>query len=411
MTRYAVLVAFFLLACGDAAQAAPASQTPKASDFFTPEQIARGKAYRFENRVVYFVSLCVEVGALVLLLTTGLGGALRDIVSRLAGHRPWLSALLFSASVLILLSLVSLPTSLYSGYFHEHAYGMSTQGPRGWLLDYGKSTLVNVAVFAPVGLALWAFIRRFPDGWWLPAWGGAAVGSVLLVFVAPIVIDPIFHTFKPIRDEAFRGRALDLAGRAGIQVEEVLEMDASARTRHVNAYFTGLGRTKRIVIYDTLLRGTTPDEAALILAHEMGHWRHDHIWKGIGLSCVGTLIILLVACRSVDWAAAGGRMGLGGTDDPLALGLVLLLVIILNFLSLPAQSAISRSFERQADLESLRLTDLPDAFVAVERKLSVNNLADVTPGWAAYYLFYTHPSVMERIGMALTYKNGDRGSN
>jgi STE24 endopeptidase len=227
--------------------------------------------------------------------------------------------------------------------------------------------------------------------------------------VAPIVIDPIFHTFKPIRDEAFRRRALDLAARAGVRVEEVLEMDASARTRHVNAYFTGLGRTKRIVIYDTLLKGTTPDEASLILAHEMGHWRHDHIWKGIGWSCIGTLIILLAACKAVSWAG-GGRMGLAGTDDPLALVLILLLVVILNFLSLPAQNAISRSFERQADMESLRLTDMPDVFVEAERKLSVNNLAEVTPGWATYYLFYTHPSVMERIGMALTYKIGDRGS-
>ncbi len=396
-------VSVFLSDCRGDSRIAP---TPKASDFFSPEQIARGKAYRFENRVVYFISLGIRVGALALLLTTGAGGALRGFVSQMAGGRPWLSATLLSASVLILLAVVSLPTSLYSGYFHEHAYGLSTQGLSGWFLDYGKSLCVTLAVFVPVGLVLWALIRRFPDAWWLPAWGASGVGTVVLVFVAPILIDPIFHSFRPVQDQDFRQRTLRLAGRAGIPVNEVLEMDASRRTRHVNAYFTGLGRTKRIVIYDTLLRGSTPEEAELILAHEMGHWRHDHIYKGIGLSLIGTLVVLWIAHRAVAWAAAGGRFGLAGGDDPLALVLILLLVTVLNFLSLPAQNAVSRSFEREADVASLTLTDRPDTFVEAEKKLAAANLADVEPWWGTYYLFYTHPSVMERIGMALNYKQG-----
>ena len=387
-----------------------ADQIPKATDYFFPEQIARGKAYRFENRVLYFVSLGIQVTALVLLLTSGAGGALRGFVARMGGHRPWLSALFLSASVLVLLSAVSLPLSLYSGYFHEHAYGLSTQRLPDWFLDYGKSLLVNVALFAPVGLVLWALIRRFSGGWWLPAWGAAGLGMLLLVFIAPILIDPIFHSFRPIPDPAFRERALRLAERAGIRADEVLEMDASRRTRRVNAYFTGLGHTKRIVIYDTLLRGSTPEEAELILAHEMGHWRHDHIWKGIGLSLLGTLVLLLVAHRAVAWAASGGQFGLSGGDDPLALVLILLLVTVLNFLSLPIQNAVSRSFEREADMASLTLTDWPDVFVEAEKKLAVTNLADVEPWWGTYYLFYTHPSVLERIGMALNYKSRGQGS-
>lgn len=404
------LAALFLLTCQGVSQAASPGQTPKVTDFFTPEQIARGKAYRFENRVVYFISLGIQVGALIVLLTTGAGGWLRDFVSRMGGHRPYLSALLLSASVLVLLSAVSLPVSLYSGYFHEHAYGMSAQRLPDWFLDYGKSLLVTVAVFVPVGLALWALIRRFPEVWWLPAWGGAGAGTLVLVFIAPILIDPIFHSFRPIQDRAFRERAVRLAERAGIRVQEVLEMDASRRTRHVNAYFTGLGRTKRIVIYDTLLRGSTPEEAELILAHEMGHWRHDHIYKGIGLSLIGTLVVLLVAHRAVAWAVAGERFGLSGGDDPLALVLVLLLVTALNFLSLPIQNAVSRSFEREADVASLTLTDRPDAFVEAEKKLAAANLDDVEPWWGTYYLFYTHPSTLERIGMALNYKNRGQGS-
>ena len=183
-------------------------------------------------------------------------------------------------------------------------------------------------------------------------------------------------------------------------MEEVYQADASRRTRKGNAYFTGLGATKRIVLYDTLITQSDPEAVELVLAHEMGHWAHAHIWKGIALTLVGMGFALWCGARVLAWAGARGAFHLAGPADVAGLPLFLLLLFVLNLASLPLQSAISRHFERQADRASLELTKNPAAFIRAEVDLARTNLADLDPPPALVWLLYTHPPVAERIRMA-----------
>jgi STE24 endopeptidase len=220
------------------------------------------------------------------------------------------------------------------------------------------------------------------------------------VALAPVVIDPLFHTIRPLRDADVRQRVLDLAGRAGVPVDQVYEVDASRRTRKANAYFTGLGRTKRIVLYDTLLAGSGPEEVELVLAHEIGHWRRAHIWKGIGLSLLGMGIALWCGARVLEWAARRGAFHLAGPADVAGLPLFLFVLLVMHLASLPIQTGISRHFEREADRTSLELTGNAAAFIRSEVQLARSNLADLAPPRPVVWLLYTHPPVAERIRMA-----------
>jgi STE24 endopeptidase len=229
---------------------------------------------------------------------------------------------------------------------------------------------------------------------------------VLLVALAPVVIDPLFNTVRPLRDPDLSQRVIALAKRAGIPVDQVYEMDASRRTRKGNAYFTGLGHTKRIVLYDTLLTGTGPEEVELVVAHEIGHWRRAHIWKGIGLSFLGMGIALWWGARVLDWAVRRGGFHLAGPADVAGVPLFLLALFVLNLVSLPIQNGISRIFEREADRTSLTLTGNPMAFIRSEVELARSNLADLSPPAALVWLLYSHPPVAERIRMAEEFAKG-----
>jgi STE24 endopeptidase len=183
-------------------------------------------------------------------------------------------------------------------------------------------------------------------------------------------------------------------------------MDASRKTRKTNAYFTGLGRARRVVLYDTLIASSTPEEVELVLAHELGHWRRHHIWKGLALGAASMLGALWAIARILALAAASGRFAFIHPADVRSLPLLLLAFLVLHLTTLPVQQAISRAFEREADLESLRLTGNPDAFIASEVHLARANLADIEPPRPIVWLLYSHPPVLERIAMAEAFKAG-----
>jgi len=252
----------------------------------------------------------------------------------------------------------------------------------------------------PLGTLLVGLWRRTPNRWALWAWAGCGLATIVLVALAPIVIDPLFNTIRPLEDPALRQRVLTLADRAGLAVDQVYVSDASRRTTAENAYFTGLGATKRVVLYDTLLRHNDPEAVATVVAHEMGHWRHADIWKGIGLSLLGLAICFWCAARVLAWAGRGRRFRLTGPADMAAVPLVLLVFFTLNLVSLPLQNAISRSMERAADRTALELTRDPAAFIRSEVQLARAGLADLAPSRAVVFLLYTHPPTVERIRMA-----------
>jgi STE24 endopeptidase len=381
----------------------PGSLPPEIARHFTPAEVARGHAYTSGRYRIIAAATALRLAILLVLVLTPASAVLRSLAVRLVPAYPAVAVAVYVALLVALTEIVTLPLGYYAGFLREHAYGLSTQTQAGWLLDRAKGALVTLALAVPAGVGLSLLWRRYPGRWVLPAWGLGGALIILLVALAPIVIDPLFNTIRPLQRVELRERVLALAARAGIPVDQVYELDASRRTRKGNAYFTGLGHTKRIVLYDTLIAGSTPAEVELVLAHEIGHWQHAHIWKGIGLSILGLGIMLWCGARTLEWAAGQGRFHLAGPADIAGLPLFLLVCFVLSLAGLPIQNAISRAFERQADLTSLQLTRDPADFIRAEVTLARSNLSDLTPPAPIVWLLYTHPPVAERIRMAETF--------
>lgn len=379
---------------------APGNPPPEILAHFTPEDVARGHVYAVGRYWLFAAGTALRLAALALLIVTPASAALRNLAVRLSPARPAVAVAIYVALLVLIFELLTLPLGYYAGFVREHAFGLSTQTRAGWFLDRAKGALLTLALALPLGSLLALLWRRYPGRWVLPAWGLAGVVMILLVALAPVVIDPIFNVIRPLRDPAMAQRVMALTGKAGIPVDQVYEMDASRRTRKGNAYVTGIGHTKRIVLYDTLLMGSSPDEVELVVAHEIGHWKRAHIWKGIGLSLLGMGIALWCGARVLDWAVRRGGFRLAGPADVAGIPLFLLAMFVLSLASLPIQNAISRTFERQADRTSLELTGNPAAFIRSEVQLARSNLADLAPPRLVVWLLYTHPPVAERIRMA-----------
>ncbi len=366
--------------------------------YFTPEEIARGQSYMGGRYLLFGIRSVVQLAFFLVLIFAPASRTLRDLSEAWAGHCPWLALTLYAACLLLLYRLLLLPLELYGGYYREHMYGLSTQGLGGWFRDWGKGLLLQVILLLPTVNLLYLFIRRDPLRWFLPAGGVLTVLILVLAFAAPVLIDPLFHTFTPLKDADLKGRVIRLAERAGIAVEQVLEADASRRTVKANAYVTGFGQTKRIVLYDTLLTRASADEVEVVLAHEMGHRMYQHIWKGVGLSVVALFVGLGITALVLRWGSARGLIT--HPADPAGLPLLILTLLLLSLVTLPLQNVVSRHFERQADRAALELTGNRQAHIKVEVDLARSNLADITPPRWAVLLLYTHPPVLERIAIA-----------
>ena len=380
--------------------AAPDPTAPDVLKYFTPEDLARGHAYTSGRYWLFAAGTALRLGFLALLVFSPASAALRNLAVRCVPSRPAVAVAIYLLLLVVLSQLVTLPLGYYAGFVREHAFGLSTQSAPAWFLDRLKAALLELVLTVPPGCLLVLLWRRYPDRWVLPAWLLGAVLLLVLVALAPVVIDPLFNTTRPVQDAGLRQRVLALAQRAGLPAEGVYETDASRRTRKTNAYFTGLLATKRIVLYDTLIAQGDPEAVDLVVAHEMGHWKHTHIWKGIGLSLLGLGILLWCGARVVEWAGRNRLFHLAGPADVAAVPLFLLTLLLLSLLSFPLQNAISRGFEREADWASLDLTRNPPAFIRAEVSLARSNLADLAPPRPIAWLLYTHPPVLERIRMA-----------
>lgn len=301
----------------------------------------------------------------------------------------WLAAPLLAVIAVTITVLVRLPVSFWSSYLNERRWGFSTQSLGGWAADILRKVLLGwvfavVPVLGVVGLA-----HAFPSWWPAVAAPLAALFVLLVGFVAPVLLEPFFNHFAPLADEELAGNLRALAERAGVPVRDVLVCDASRRTTKLNAYVSGLGSTRRVVIFDTLLGRAQQPELELVLAHELGHRRAGHVAKATLLGMAGA-----VAGTLVVWAVVQHPR------DPTVAPLVLFLSLVLELVTLPFWTALSRRWERQADRFSLELTHDRDAFVSVHRDLAAANLSDLDPPRWLYRLLFTHPTTPERIAAA-----------
>jgi STE24 endopeptidase len=272
-----------------------------------------------------------------------------------------------------------------------------------WLIDNVKYTAVSSGITLFVLVGLYLLIRFFPRSWWALATLAGCLLAALFAFVLPILIAPLFNDFTPLEKTQWaylKPKVEELARKADVPVEDVLVMNASRQSQHSNAYFTGFGETRRIVLYDTLLKQHPPDEMESIVAHEIGHWQHNHIVKGIAYATAAALVGLFLLALILRWASGRALFGMHEPSDPAGLPFILLLSTLGSFVIWPIQSAISREFESQADEMSLDLARDPDAFIRAEETMARHNLGNVAPNSVYVWLFASHPPTIDRIRMA-----------
>src|SRR5687767_14260087 len=307
--------------------------------------------------------------------------------------------------VMLILAIVELPFAYYHGHRLEHRYGLSTQTTSHWLSDQGKGVLLGITM-AVVGTGIIYYaLREWPDHWWWISAAVFAVATVFLAQLAPVVLLPIFYKFKPLDRPALVARVMKLAASARTNINGVFEWVLSSHTKKANAALAGLGRTRRILLSDTLLTDYSDDEIEVILAHELAHHVHRDLWRGIAVQAVALLAGFFAA--SVLLAALAAPLGLRGTADPAGLPALLLIGGVWTFLLLPVVNGISRAQERAADRYALKATRNVDAFVTAMRRLSQQNLAEEYPSALVRFLFCSHPPIRERIDAARAFGRGE----
>lgn len=368
------------------------------------------KASRYHRlgRHARVVSLATGGGLLVGLLATGGSLALRDAAAYLLGQAGMPSGLapvaLVAAYGLLLAALhelLTLPASFYRGFVLERRYGLSKQTAGGWFLDHLKSSALGLLLVLAVSELVYAALRRWPDWWWAISAAALSLLMIALANLAPVVLLPLFYRFASLDRDALRERLVTLARRAGVPVVGAYEWTLGDRTSKANAALAGLGRTRRILLSDTLLSEYSDDEIEVVLAHELSHHVHRDIWRGI----VSESAILLAGLYAADRLLARFAAALGLTEVADVAGLPVLVLGAggVSLLLKPLANALSRAHEWRADQHALELTKNPEAFISAMRRLGAQNLAEERPSRLVELLFYTHPPVARRIAAAETW--------
>ncbi|MFH1024418.1 MAG: M48 family metallopeptidase [Planctomycetota bacterium] len=407
MTKWVILAGMGIAAASFAAAADFPARAPagvRAEDYFTAEEIARGKAYSASKMKFMAAGLALELAFWGVLLFSGMAAALERKLLALSGGRVWIAAPLFILAVIVVQHVVDYPLSYLREFRNEHAWGFSNLTFGAWNAEQLKALVVFLVIAVPGLMALYAVMRISPDRWWL--WMSGVFGGImiLIMWAWPIVIAPIFNTFTPLPDGELKARVLAMTEKGGVRVDKVLVVDASRQSKHTNAYFAGVGSSKRVVLFDTLVKDHTPEEVENVLAHEIGHWRKNHIWKGLVIALAGFVLFFFLADKLLGAGAARGWGGMAAKSALAGLPLIYLLATVVGFASQPFQNAVSRHFEREADREEIALTGRPEVLVSSMQRMARTNLSDVDPHPFKEWYFYSHPSVMNRIRMAVDYR-------
>jgi STE24 endopeptidase len=316
-------------------------------------------------------------------------------------QRPLAAGALGGAALSLALTAAPLPLSALMRKRALDA-GLATQPWRGWASDVAKSSAIG-AVLAGGGAALaLALMRRYGERWWIAGAAGSVAVGTAFTFAGPVVLDPIFNRFTPLPAGELRNDVLELAAAAGVRVKNVYEVDASRRTTAANAYVNGLGATKRVVLYDTLLRSFTREEARLVVAHELAHVHYRDVPHGLVGLALATPASMLAVARLTSRLDRSPRPG------PATLPALALASGIVSSVATTVSLQLSRAIERRADAFSLSLTGAPEAFISFSRRITLQNLGDPDPPRVLAALLGSHPSTIERIGIAKAYADGAR---
>jgi STE24 endopeptidase len=363
--------------------------------YFSRAEIERGRRYARPQLGLALARGAIELGSLVLLVRRPPRRLYRLF------RRPESAGAASAAALVVGLSLPPLPLQAIARR-RGISVGLVTQSWRGWAADLLKGAGIEAVLAGGAGAAVVAVTRRYPRGWWLPVSAGSVLFGAGLAALAPVVLDPVFNDFTPLPEGETRSDVLELAAASGVKIGEVFSVDASRRTTAANAYVTGLGPTKRVVLFDTLLDRYSRDEVRVVVAHELAHVRNRDVLRGVVYAALVAPAAAL-AVQRLSWTLSPER-GTAGALPALALAAVLV--------GAPTGligNRLSRALERRSDAYSLKLTGAADAFISFERAIALQNVADLEPPRWLTSLLATHPPTAERIGAAVSYAQSSPG--
>lgn len=375
---------------------------------FTPEN----RAYQQIRTALRLTTPLVPVLLTFVLYALGVFQRLRDLANARAKGR-WLRMLIFFTGYSVIMALLLFPISMYEGFALEHRFGFSTQTFGAWALDELKSLLFQIIAVGVVPLLAfsWRAVESSPKRWWLWIAAGTLPVAVAAVLLQPLVFDPMFNQFTPLKDQQLKAEILALGARADVPAKNVYEVDMSKQTKKVNAYVNGFGASQRIVLWDTTLQSMSKDEILFVMGHEMGHYVLKHIWKGLA----AIALLAFVAFALVAWltnaclARFGTGWGMTDVRDLAALPLVFAMLGLVSYLSQPVTNGLSRVTEHEADVFALEITHDGDAGGRAFLKLAALNKSDPEPSAWIRVLLYSHPPLADRIRFARDYKPWEKG--
>jgi Zn-dependent protease with chaperone function len=408
-------------------EAQPPSKLPPSPEAASPQLVQqkvtaytlppdRYKKARDLSRIQFrFILISFVYGLLALgvVLRWKLGAKYRTWAEN-ASSKRFLQALVFSPLLILTIDILELPTGIYDNWI-SRKYGISVQGWGSWTWDWAKGELISLTIGSLLIWVLYAVIRKSPRRWWFYFWLVSLPIAAFLIFLQPLIVDPMFHKFEPLakRDAALTVSLEKMVQRAGqnIPPERMFWMGAEEKTTALNAYVTGFGASKRIVVWDTTIAKMTTSQITFVVGHEMGHYVLQHIPKGLAFAAVLLFVFFYMGFRTIGWVLArwGGNWGVRGVDDFASLPALLLLLTVLSFIASPITSGVSRHFEHQADVYGLEVThgltqDSGQVAAQAFQVLGEVDLSDPKPNPVNVFLFYDHPPISDRIQFSLTYE-------
>jgi STE24 endopeptidase len=404
----------------------PAGQTQtserKVTEYTLPPDLYK-KAHDLGRISFRFALISFVYGLVVLwiVLRWKLAAAYRDWAERVF-RRRFGQAVIFSPLLILTIAILGLPADVYEEHV-SRVFGLSIQGWGSWMWDWTKGQFISIVVGTLLIWILYAVIRKSPRRWWFYFWLVALPIGVVLIFLTPLVIDPMFHKFEPLqqKDPGLTASLERMVQRAGenIPPERMFWMGAGEKTTALNAYVTGIGASKRIVVWDTTIAKMNTPQIVFVAGHEMGHYVLNHIPKGLVFGAVGSFIFFYLGFRLIGGvlARSGAGWGVRGIDDWASLPALLLLLSVFSFIANPIGSGFSRYLEHQADQYGLEVTHglTPDSGQIAAQSFQILgevDLADPDPNPVNVFLFYSHPPERDRVRFALSYNpwaNGGHG--
>jgi len=358
------------------------------------------KKYSGTKQIISFIETALFFIFILILVFTGLSVDIKMSAYDVSSN-SYMALLIFFGIIGIAEGIISLPFGIYSDYILEHKYNLSNQTLYSYFKEKIKGTLLGIVLGVPMLMAFYYILLHYGNYWWLILGFFIFFVSVILGRLAPTLIFPLFYKFKPLENDNLNNSILELCRKTGIQIKGIFTFDMSKNTKKANAAFTGIGKSKRIIIGDTLLDNFTIDEIKMVFSHEMGHYKKRHIVKLMTLSTLMTFLGLYVTAEL--YKNTLGWFGFSGISDIAALPLLILYLSLFGLVTTPITNILSRKFEWEADTFALETTQNKSAFVSAMKKLADQNLSDKSPNKIIEFLFHSHPSIEKRISFAENY--------